>query len=132
MRRIALIIAAALLLLLVVAQLALPGIAEQRLRDRLARSGKVLDVEVDAFPAIELLWHHADHVVVRMATYRSNARALSGTVGQVADVGSLDASARKLGAGLLTLRDAALRKRGNVLTGSASVTEADLQAAFPV
>src|SRR5947209_17994801 len=129
MRRIDLIIAADLLLLLVVAQLALPGIAEQRLRDRLARSGKVLDVEVDAFPAIELLWHHADHVVVRMATYRSSASALGPTIGQAGDVGTLDASTRRLDAGLLTLRDAELHKRGSVLTGTARVSEADLQAA---
>src|SRR5438874_9577938 len=102
MRRISLIAAialAAVLALSIIAQLVLPGIAEQRLRDRLARSGKVLDVEVDAFPAIELLWHNADRVVVRMATYRSNASALSGTVGQVADAGSLDASTSTLYAG---------------------------------
>ena len=132
MRRIALLIFAAVLLLLVLVQLVLPGIAEQRLRDRLARSGRVIKVEVDAFPAIELLWHQADRVVVRMATYRSSASALGGTVAQVADVGSLDASARELRAGLLTLRDATLRKRGSILTGRASVTEANLRAAFPI
>jgi len=132
MRRIALLIFAAVLLLLVLVQLVLPGIAEQRLRDRLARSGRVIKVEVDAFPAIELLWHQADRVVVRMATYRSSASSLGGTVAQVADVGSLDASARELRAGLLTLRDATLRKRGSILTGRASVTEANLRAAFPI
>ena len=47
----------------------LPGIAAQRLRDRLSRSGRVLEVKVEAFPAIELLWHQADRVVVRMASY---------------------------------------------------------------
>ena len=132
MRRIALLIFAAVLLLLVLVQLVLPGIAEQRLRDRLARSGRVIKVEVDAFPAIELLWHQADRVVVRMATYTSSANALGPTVAQVADVGSLDASARELRAGLLTLRDATLRKRGSILTGRASVTEANLRAAFPI
>lgn len=126
------LIPAAVLVLLVIAQLVLPGVAEQRLRDRLRRSGRVIKVEVDAFPAIELLWHQADRVVVRMASYRSSARALSGTVAQVADVGSLDASAQEFHAGLLTLRDATLRKRGSVLTGNASVTEADLRAAFPI
>src|SRR5207248_45620 len=49
-----------IVLLLVVAQLVLPGIAEQRLRDRLSRNGTVIQVHVSAFPAIELLWHHAD------------------------------------------------------------------------
>jgi len=133
MRRIAVLIAAGVVvLLLVIAQLVLPGIAAQRLRDRLSRSGRVLEVQVSAFPAIELLWHHADRVVIRMATYTSSAAALSSTVGQVGDVGTLDASAGELRAGLLTLRDATLRKRGNVLTGTATVTEADLRTALPV
>ena len=56
MRRIIVLsVAGAVLVLLLVAQLVLPGIAAQRLRDRLSRSGQVLKVEVDAFPAVELL-----------------------------------------------------------------------------
>jgi LmeA-like phospholipid-binding len=135
MRRISLIAAialAAVLALLVIAQLVLPGIAEQRLRDRLARSGKVLDVEVHAFPAIELLWHQADSVVVRMSSYRSSSATLNSNVGQVGDVGRLDASATELHAGLLTVHHATLRKRGNAITASADVTQSDLQTAFPV
>src|SRR5512142_2617249 len=92
------------------AQLLLPGIAAQRLRDRLARSGTVLRVEVDAFPAIELLWHRADKVVVRLAQYRSSPGPLGDLVAQAGDVGSIDASARELDTGLLTLRDASLTK----------------------
>src|SRR5438105_3849234 len=134
MRRISFVSAGILLpvVLLVVAQLVLPGIAAQRIRDRLGRSGTVLQVEVHAFPAIELLWHHADRVLVRMANYRSSSAVLSRTLGQVTDTGSLDASANQLQAGLLTLRDAALHKRGNELTASANVTQADLRASLPV
>src|SRR5436853_3420525 len=109
MRRISLIAAialAAVLALFVIAQLVLPGIAEQRLRDRLARSGKVLDVEVHAFPAIELLWHQADSVVVRMSSYRSSSATLNSNVGQVGDVGRLDASATERHAGLLSVHHA--------------------------
>jgi hypothetical protein len=135
MRRITLLgasIVLAILVVLVVAQLVLPGIAAQRLRDRLARSGTVLKVEVDAFPAIELLWHQADRVVVRMASYRSNTAQLSSTLSQVGDAGSVEASAGRLVAGLLTLRNARLEKHGNQLTGSATVTESDLRSSFPV
>jgi hypothetical protein len=119
-------------LLLVIAQLVLPGIAAQRLRDRLGRSGTVQKVEVDAFPAIELLWHHADKVVVRMRNYRSNPAALSTTIGEIADTSSLDASAGRLDTGLLTLRDATLTKRGNQLRAAATVTDADLRSSLPV
>lgn len=132
MRRIiAFATAGAVLLLLVLAQLVLPGIAEQRLRDRLARSGTVLKVEVDAFPAIELLWHQADRVVIQLARYRSGPGPLGNMLSEAGNVGSLDASAAELDTGLLTLRNASLRKRGSALTGSASVTESDLRTAVP-
>lgn len=130
--RFALGLAGVVLLLLAVAQLVLPGIAEQRLRDRLGRHGRVLSVSVSAFPAIELLWHHADRVVVRMATYSSSSSSLQSSVGQVAEAGSLDASARELRAGLLIVHDASLLKRGQVLTGRGTVSESDLRAALPI
>jgi hypothetical protein len=120
------------MVVLVIPQLVLPGIAAQRLRDRLALSGKVLAVEVHAFPAVELLWHQADSVVVRMASYRSSTARLSDTLSQLGDTGNLDASANQLVAGLLTLRNARLQKHGDRLTASAVVTEHDLQTSFPV
>ncbi len=123
--------AGVVVVVLVIAQLVLPGIAAQRIRDRLARSGTVVSVQVDAFPAIKLLWHRADRVVVRLARYRSSTGNLSSLLDQAGDVGSLDASATELDTGLLTLRDATLSKRGKQLTGSATVTEADLRAAVP-
>jgi hypothetical protein len=121
-----------LIVLFGVAQLVLPGIAAQRLRDRLARSGQVLSVRVEAFPALELLWHQADRVVVRLRRYRSSPQGLAGLLNQAGDVGALTASASELDTGLLTLRNASLVKRGSQLTGSAQVTEADLRAALPV
>jgi hypothetical protein len=132
MRRLAaMAVAGVVVLLLVVAQLVLPGIASQRLRDRLARSGRVLEVHVSAFPAIQLLWHHADSVVVRMASYRASPARLPDTLDQAGDVGSLRASAQTFRDGLLTVHDARLVKQGDRLTGSAVVAEADLRAAVP-
>ena len=130
-RLVAMAVAGVVVLVLVVAQLVLPGIASQRLRDRLSRSGRVLDVHVSAFPAIQLLWHHADSVVVRMANYRASPAQLPGTLDQAGDVGSLRASAQTFQDGLLTLHHASLIKQGNRLTGSAVVAEADLRAAVP-
>jgi len=109
----------------------LPGVAAQQLRDRLARSGQVLEVKVEAFPAIELLWHQADRVVVRLGRYRATPGHLGSDLAQVGDAGSLDASAQRLETGLLTLRNAKLTKRGNELVGTATVTEADLRSAVP-
>ncbi len=132
MRRLIVLAAAVLVLvLLALAQLVLPGLAEQQLRDRLARSGTVLALEVHAFPAVELLWHQADRVVIRMGHYTSSSSNLGSTLGQAGDVGTLDASATEVKAGLLTLRDATLHKQGNELTGTARVTEADLRSSVP-
>jgi hypothetical protein len=132
MRRLALLAAAVLaVVVLGVGQLVLPGLAAQRLRDRLSASGRVESVKVSAFPAIELLWHHADRVVIRMQQYRSSSGQIGGMLGEASGVGSLDASVGELSSGLLTLRDAVLRKRGDTLNGSARVTEADLRSAVP-
>jgi hypothetical protein len=131
-RIIALATAGVVVLLLVVAQLVLPGIAEQKLRDRLSKSGTVLSVQVSAFPAIELLWHDADKVVVKLATYRGAPGHLADLLKESDGVDSVDASAAVLDTGLLTLRDATLHKRGNVLTGHARVTESDLRRALPI
>lgn len=133
MRRIiALATAGAILVVLVIAQLVLPGIAAQQLRDRLSRNGNVIEVQVSAFPAVELLWGQADRVMVRVGNYHSSTGHLSSLLTEAANVSTIDASANELQSGLLTLRDATLRKRGDVLTGSARVTESDLRQAIPV
>jgi LmeA-like phospholipid-binding len=132
-RRVALAgVVGAVVVLLVVAQLVLPGIAARRLHDQLARSGQVLSVQVHAFPAIELLWHHADRVVIRLGSYRPPVVTLGSSLSRSGDVGSLDATATKVNVGLLALHHAHLGKRGNYLTASATVSEADLHAALPI
>jgi DUF2993 family protein len=129
-RRIAVLATAGVVLIvLVLAQLFLPGIAAQRLRDDLDKSGTVLEVKVSAFPAIKLLWHQADSVVVRMASYRSGVSHLGSTLAGAVDAGTIDASAQQLEVGPLTLLGGTLRKRGSELTGAATVTEADLRSA---
>jgi hypothetical protein len=130
-RLIALAVAGVVLLVLIVLQFALPGVAEQELRDQLSQSGTVLSVKVSAFPAVKLLWHHADSVVIRMGRYQSGAGPLGDRLGQTAGVGKLDASVQEFRSGALTLRDATMTKRGSELTGSATVLNADLRAAVP-
>jgi hypothetical protein len=122
---------AVLVLVFAVGQVVLPGIAAQQLRDRLSKNGRVLSVSVSAFPAIELLWHDADKVVVRMASYRSGTGHLNSLLDEAGGVGSLTASATVLTDGLLTVHDATLVKHGDELTGTARVTEADLRGAVP-
>jgi len=131
-RLVALGVVALVLVVLGLGQLVLPGLAEQRLRDRLERSGQVLSVHVSAFPAIELLWNKADSVSIRLGNYRSSPTHLSSLLAQAGDVGSLTASASRLDAGLVTLHDATLDKQGSELVGTARVTETDLRTALPL
>ena len=128
-RLIALGVAGAVLVVLVVAQLVLPGIAAQRLRDQLSKSGTVLEVRVSAFPAIELLWHQADSVAVRMASYQARVGDLGRTLAGTGNAGSVDASVGVLRVGPLALHDATMRKRGSDLTAAATVNQADLRSA---
>ena len=130
-RLVALAAGLAVLVVLGVAQLVLPEIAEQRLRDELAESGTVLEVKVSAFPAIELLWHHADSVVVRLGAYRSPAGDIGSRLARAAGVATLDASARELDSGALIVRNATLRKRGDQLVAAATIARADLRSAVP-
>jgi hypothetical protein len=130
-RLIALVVAGVLLLVLIVAQLVLPRVAEQELRDQLSQSGTVLEVKVRAFPAVKLLWHHADSVVVRMGHYRSGSGTLGTRLGETAGVSKLDASVQEFDSGALTARNATLVKRGDQLTGAGTVLTADLRAAVP-
>jgi hypothetical protein len=133
MRRLTVVLSgfAVVVLILAVAQVALPGIAADHIRDQLKKNGKVLEVDVSAFPAIELLWHQADSVTVKMASYRSPSPSdLSNLLDESRDTGTLHASATVLTDGLLTLHNATLTKSGTTLTGTAEVHEADIQAAF--
>ena len=132
MRRIAAVVVVLVaVVVLGVAQLVLPGIAAQRIRSRLAPYGTVRSVSVHAFPAIELLWHHADSVHIDLASYHSGTGQVGSLLGQLGGIGSLDVLADQLDVGLLRLRQASLHKRGSQLTASAQVNESDLRAAVP-
>ena len=58
------------MLLLVLAQLLLPRIAASRISSRVGRYGTVQSVSVSAWPAVELLWGHADSVRVKAGASR--------------------------------------------------------------
>jgi hypothetical protein len=106
-------------------------VAEQHIRDRLRAYGSVRSVSVDAFPAIKLLWHHADAIHIRLASYRSSSGAAGSLLGQLHGVGILDVAADRVELGLLRVRDVTLRKRGRDLSASATISDADLRAAIP-
>lgn len=126
------VLAAVVVVVLGVAQLVLPGLAAQRLRDQLARSAQVLSVKVSAFPAIELLWQHADRVVIRLGRYQSAPAQLRRHLAQLADAGTVDVFAQQLTDGVLTVHDARLLKRGSRLAATARISDSDLRSVLPL
>src|SRR5947208_2756591 len=110
MRRIiaAAVALAVLVLLAVVAQVVLPGLPENRIRDRLPHDGRLEGVRVSAVPAVKLLWGNADRVPVRMARFRAAVGRLGDLIGRTGDAGRVDASARELDLLTLRMRDARL------------------------
>jgi hypothetical protein len=132
-----LLVAVPLVLLVALAQLLLPGLAADRVRDRVARYGEVRSVRVSAFPAFELLWGHASSVTVSAGTLAAAPRQIGALLWEARDLGALDLSAQgavlhppQLPAGV-AVSDVRLRKRGASLSASATLTQAQLDAALP-
>lgn len=121
-----------LVLVLVVGQLVLPGVAARRLTDQLTPLGSRPTVKVSAFPAVKLLFHHADKVQVTMPVARTGTgTALADQLQRTSAVGRLDVRVGTLHAGLLTVHDAHLTKRSGVLAASGTIRDADLAASLP-
>jgi hypothetical protein len=117
---------------LVGGQLALPRIAERRITEDLSESGKVTRVEVDAVPAVKLLFHRADRVEVEMSEVRASTTGrLAQLLRRTKATQELDARADLVILGPLRLHAAMLTKDGDRLRGEATVSEAELAAALP-
>jgi len=123
---------AAVVVVIAVSQVVLPRIAAGDVRTQIEADGEVLSVKVSALPAIQLLWHHADTVTIRLGDYRTPPSDVPGLLLEARDVGTLNVSIRTLRSGELTLRDVTLTKRGSELVGSARIEDADLRAALPL
>jgi LmeA-like phospholipid-binding len=129
--RIAAGLAGAIALVLVLAQLLLPGIAASRISSRVGRYGTVESVRVSAWPAIKLLWGHADSVTVRTGRLTISPRQTAKLLWDARDAASLNVTAPAVQVGRLPLRNVSLRKRGSLLTAEAEMTQADVRAALP-
>jgi hypothetical protein len=131
MRRLVVGVAAGAALILLVAQLALPPIATDRISSRVGRYGDVASVSVTAWPAIELLWESADSAKVRARQLRLSPSQAAKLLWEARGVASLDLTASSVQLGPVRLTDARLHKRGSSLTAEAVISEADVKAALP-
>ncbi len=131
MRRILLAFSGVVVAALVGGQLVLPRLAERRIERQLRDTGEVRRVSVHAFPALKLLFKHADRVEIEMGDARAGTGRIAKLLKATSGVGELDARIAQLALGPLHLRDLRLRKAQARLSGQAVVTDADLRAALP-
>ncbi len=129
--RIALGSAGVAVLALALAQLILPRLAASRISSRVGRYGKVQSVSVSAWPALELLWGHADSVRVTARHLALDPAQIASLLWEARGAESMDVSAESVQLEGLRLRDASLRKRGSALSAHALISEADAKAALP-
>jgi hypothetical protein len=130
--------AVVLVVALVVAELALPGIAAQRVRDRVERYGAVRSVAVHAQPALELLWNDAESIAVHAGPMRATPADLVGLQASIGGVGraelrspELDLAISGIAAAVVPLSDVRLAKRGEILTATGLVRSSEVHASLP-
>jgi hypothetical protein len=113
-------------------QLVLPGLAASRIRDTLLAKGEGVSVSVSAFPAVMLLFGHADSVVVHVHAMRAAGHGdLAALLKRVAQTDRLSATIEKMSVLGLELQDVSLYKRGSNAVASAIVTRKAIASALP-
>ncbi len=129
--RIALVSTGGVVAVLGLAQLLLPVLAAQRVRSQLGRYGDVKSASVSAFPAIELLWGHAQSATARAGSLTMSLAQAGALLWEARGVDRLDVSAQSMRLESLALHRVSMAKRGAALHIEGSLTEADLRAALP-
>jgi len=124
-------VAGAALAMLVLAQLLLPRIAASKIHSRLDRYGVVKSVKVSAWPAIELLWGHADSVDVHAGALALAPARIAPLLHEAKGAASLKLRATSVRLGALRLTEVGLDKHGSRLSGQALAAAADVRAALP-
>lgn len=124
-------LAGLLVLVFVLTQLFLPGIAASRISSRVGRYGTVKSVSVNAWPAVKLLWGHADSVTVRARNLKLSPKQTAKLLWEARGASSVEMTAPSAQEGSLRLSGVSLRKHGNALTAEGQMTDADVNAALP-
>jgi hypothetical protein len=118
------------------AQVILPSFAEGRIRSQLGPQSTGLRVDVQAKPAIKLLWGRVDHVTIAADRLRADDTPsrppLDELLARAHAISELDVSVRRLQAPHgIEVRDVALRKDGDRISARAGLDLAKLRGALP-
>jgi hypothetical protein len=129
--RIVLLAAVAIVALLALAQLFLPKIAASRISSKIGRYGSVASVHVSAWPAIELLWKHADSIEVHARSLRVSPAQTAALLQEASGTDRVDVRLDSARLGPLALGDVRFHKRGRRMSASAHASRAAVSAALP-
>lgn len=124
-------VVALVIALLLASQLILPRVAERRIRSKLSESGVAARVKVSTFPAAKLLLGRVDSAVVTVDSAQITREKVAGLVAATRDIDALNVVAPSMQVAGIALTDVTLRKRGSVITTSATTGRADLLALLP-
>jgi hypothetical protein len=113
------------------AQLTLPGIAAQRVRDQIGRYGAVHSVHVKASPAIELLLGSAQSASVTAGSLRMTFAQAAELLSKEGGFDRLDMTAQSLVLAPLTIGQASIHKRGKATYVEGNIKLSGLQAFLP-
>lgn len=126
--------AAALLLALaaITTELALPSIAETKMRDELASVGSVTSVEVSTSPALMILFGDVERAAVEMSSATLDPGAMDpDLLSKAGDLDVLEARIDTLRAGPFDAESVALAKRGQTLDVSATLDVHQVESLVP-
>lgn len=113
-------------------ELALPSVAENRVRDRLASFGSVTDVEVSSSPAVGLLFGKVDSASIRMSSATLDGDAVDpDLLHRAGDIEAVDARIDSLHAGPFDVDTVVLDKRGDALEASATLQVDQVESLVP-
>lgn len=118
--------------LLGVSQVVLPPLAASHIRDGLLRNGVGAHVSVSAFPALELLFGHADTVDVHVQRMLSGGHGnLHHLLADIGNVSELNASIDRMSLLGFPAEEVVVQKRGAMLSASATITRPGIESVIP-
>jgi hypothetical protein len=91
----------------------------------------VESVTVKAWPAVELLWGHADSVKVRARNLELSPAQTGKLLREARGVEKIELTAASAQEGPLRLSDVSFHKQGAALSAQAQISAADVKAALP-
>lgn len=131
MGRVAIGAVAAVVAVLVLAQLFGPAIAARVVKGKVGRYGTVRSVSVKAWPAIELLWRHAEEVRVQAGALRLSSGQAVGLLGEGSTTAKVYAHAEAVEVDGVRLTDTTFVKDGSKLWAQGAMSAADVARALP-